>query len=135
MVFHNGSEMPNHSVNDLETFSLPGSSPVSEVASSSIFPQRGFRASNMDPVLEHDHATIDEPIVDAILSLCKDQWPPAKQMYATVHTNLSPNMGQYFTNSPYGPTQYDSDSLATTFETASVSPYMQTSCYIPEPFY
>ena len=126
MVFQDRSQTPNHSVNDPETFSLAGSSPVLEVASSSIFPQRGLGTSNADPVPKHDHAAINEPIVDAVLSLRHDQWPPAERMYATVHTNLLPDTGQYSTNSPYGPTQYDSDSLETTFETVSVPPYTQT---------
>jgi len=125
VVCQDGSQTPNHSVNDPETISLVGSTSALEVASSSIFSQRGLGTSNAVPVPEHDHdSAIDEPIVDAVLSLREGQWSPAERMYTTVHTNLSPDTGQYSTNPPYGSTQYDS--LATTFETASMSPYRQT---------
>ncbi|KAI9454304.1 hypothetical protein BJY52DRAFT_1213753 [Lactarius psammicola] len=124
MVYQNGSQTQSHWNNDPETFSLTGPPSVLEVASSSMFPERGLSTSSADPVPEHDHnAAIKEPVVDVVLRLREDQWPPAERLYANVHTNLPPHMGRCLTNSSYGSTPYDSDSLETTFGTASVSPY------------
>ncbi|KAH9170768.1 hypothetical protein EDB89DRAFT_1233879 [Lactarius sanguifluus] len=119
VVCQDGSRTPNH---DLGNNSPTGSFSVLEIAPGTIFPQRGLSTANADPVPEHDHDTaVNEPNFDAVLSSREDQWPLAEQMYATVHT-VFPNTGQYPTNSLYEPTQYDPDSLVTTFETATVSP-------------
>ncbi|KAH9024145.1 hypothetical protein EDB85DRAFT_280594 [Lactarius pseudohatsudake] len=107
VVCRDGLRTRNHDPN----YSLTGSPSALEVASSAIFPQRVPSTANADHVPEHDNDVA---------------WRPAEQMYATLHMNLSPDTGQYSTNSSYGPTQYDSDSLVTTPETASVSPHIQS---------
>ncbi|KAH9069451.1 hypothetical protein EDB83DRAFT_477646 [Lactarius deliciosus] len=130
VVCQDGPRTPNH---DLKNNSPTGSFSVLEVAPGTIFPQRGLSTANPDPVPEHDHdVAVDEPIIDAVLSLREDQWPLTEQMYATVHT-VFPNTGQYPTNSLYEPTQYDPDSLVTTSETATVSPCMRSPSPRPHP--
>ncbi|KAH8995867.1 hypothetical protein EDB86DRAFT_1070229 [Lactarius hatsudake] len=73
MVYRDGSRSPNH---DPGNYSLTGSPPALEVASSAIFPQRRPSTANTDHVLEHD--------LDVA-------WQPAEQMYASLHMNLSPD--------------------------------------------
>ena len=100
--------------------SIPGTSSTLEVALISVF-RKSLGALNADP----DHA-ISEPMVDAALSLYEDKWPPAERMYATAYTPPLSDTHQYSTNSTHRPTQYDSDSLAITLQTASVSPYKRS---------
>ncbi|KAN0141068.1 hypothetical protein V8E53_000824, partial [Lactarius tabidus] len=90
-----------------------------EVASSTA--QSGLGTPNTDP-----DGAINEPIVDEVLSLSEDQWPPAERVYASANKLPSPDTHEYSTDFPHGPMQYDSDSLVITIETASISPYQQS---------
>ena len=117
----NRPQSPNYLVNNPKTFFLAGSSSALEVASSSV--PRVTPDSNADP-----HDAITQPIVDAVLNLCKreDQWPSVERVYLDAKTPPLPDTHEYSTDIPRRPTQCNTDSLAITLETASVSPYQQS---------
>ncbi|KAI9433819.1 hypothetical protein H4582DRAFT_948865 [Lactarius indigo] len=119
VICQDGSRTPNH---DLDDNSLTDPSSALKVAPGTISPQRGFSTAKADHVPDNGiDSAVNEPVVDAVLSLREGQWSPAEKIYATVHTVFT-NIGQYPTNSPWEPTQYDSNSLVPTFETVTVLP-------------
>ena len=112
----NGPQSPNYPANDPKTLYLSMPSSAFGVASRSV--QRGAPNLDFDPAL-------NEPIVD--VSLREGQLPPVDRVYLTANTPPSPDTHDYTTQFPSRPTQFSSDSLAITLETASVSPHQQSA--------
>jgi hypothetical protein len=114
-----GPQSPSYLANDPTTHFIAGSPPSLEVTSSSV--QRVLGTLNANP----DDA-INEPIVNEVVSLHEDQRPPTQQVYASAQTPPLPDTHEYSTDFPHGLTQYDSESLAISLKTSSVSPPQQS---------
>ncbi|KAN0141072.1 hypothetical protein V8E53_000828 [Lactarius tabidus] len=114
-----GPQSPSYLANDPTTHFIAGSPPSLEVTSSSVKRVLGTLNANPDDA-------INEPIVNAVVSLHEDQRPPTQQVYASAQTPPLPDTHEYSTDFPHGLTQYDSESLAISLKTSSVSPPQQS---------